>query len=102
MTQVDPHSKARTTVQPCQLHTKHMPETHVNQRHHIWPLSEGGPDTEDNVIVTCATGHANVHDMINQYVMHMGNLPYSVLRRYSMQERHFAKLGYDRMTRGYM
>lgn len=101
-TQVDSHSQARTTVQPCQLHTKHIPETHINQRHHVWPLSEGGPDIEDNVVVACATGHANIHDMINQLRMHMGVLPYSVLRRYAFKERQLAQLGYARLTRGYM
>lgn len=79
-----------------------MPESHVNHRHHVWPLGKGGPDTEDNIVVACPTGHYNIHDLIAQYLMHMGDLPYSVLRRYSFKERQYAKLGYDRLTRGYM
>lgn len=102
MNTADPHSQLRTTTQPCQLHTKHMPESHQNHRHHIWPLGKGGPDTEDNIVVVCATGHYNIHDLLAQYLMHGGTLPYSVIRRYSYKEREFAELGYKRMTRGYM
>lgn len=99
MNDADPHSQMRTTTQPCQLHTKHMPETHINHRHHVWPKGDGGPDIEDNIIVACPTGHYNVHDLLAFYKIHMGNVPYSVLRRYAMNERKFAKLGYDRLTR---
>lgn len=95
----DEHSRILTTVQPCQLHNKHIPETHINQRHHVWPKGEGGPDIEDNIIVACATGHINIHDLLSHYRMYQGEPPWIVLRRYSIEERKFAKLGYDRMTR---
>ncbi len=95
----DPHSQIRTTTQPCQLHSKHIPESHVNHRHHIWPKADGGPDTGDNIIVACPTGHSNVHDLLSFYRMHMGNVPYAVTRRYSFKEREIAKLGFDRLTR---
>lgn len=98
----DPHSQLRTTTQPCQLHTKHMPETHINHRHHVWPLGDGGPDIEDNIIVACPTGHMNIHDLLSHYKMLMGNVPYGIIRRYSHRERAYAQLGYDRLTRRQM
>lgn len=102
MNEADPHSQIRTTVQPCQLHKQHIPETHINHRHHVWPLGEGGPDIEDNIVVSCATGHMNVHRLLQEYKIHMGNVPYAILRIYSFNERKYAELGYKRMTRGEM
>lgn len=96
---VDPHSMLRTTTQACQVHNKHIPESRMNHRHHIWPLGEGGPDIEDNIVVCCPTGHYNIHDLLQQYRMLMGDVPYATLRRYSHGERRFAELGYKRMTR---
>lgn len=102
MNEVDPHSQMRTTTQPCQLHTRHIPESHINHRHHVWPKGDGGPDVSDNIVVVCATGHYNIHDLLAHFKMLMGNVPYTILRRYSQEERRLAKLGYDRLTRKYM
>lgn len=102
MIQMDPHSQIRTTSQPCQLHTRHVPESHVNHRHHVWPLGEGGPNIEDNIIVACPTGHSNLHDLLQHFRIHQGEPPYAVMRRYSLEERKYAKLGWERMRRGSM
>ena len=38
------------------------PEHHdVTDLHHIVPISEGGPNTEDNLMVICPTCHAKIH-----------------------------------------
>lgn len=95
----DPHTQIRSTTQPCQVHNRHMPESHINHRHHVWPKGDGGPDIEDNIIVVCATGHYNIHDLLSHFRMLQGNVPYSVLRRYSHDERRYAKLGYERIVR---
>jgi hypothetical protein len=95
----DPHSQLRTTSQRCELHGRHLPESHINHRHHVWPLGDGGPDISDNIIVICPTGHMNVHDLVSHYKMLMGEVPYTILRTYSFEERRVAKLGYDRLTR---
>lgn len=95
----DPHSQIRLTTQPCQLHSRHMPETHINHRHHVFPLGDGGPDIEDNIVVVCPTGHTNLHDLISHYKMYQGNPPYQITRRYSLEERKYAKLGWDRISR---
>lgn len=99
MNEADPHSELRTTSQPCQLHKTHIPEPHVNHRHHVYPLGDGGPDIADNIIVACPTGHYSVHDLLAHYRMLMGKVPYAITRRYSVEERKYAKLGYDRIVR---
>jgi hypothetical protein len=96
---VDPHSVIRMTVQPCQLHKRHLPESHINHRHHVWPLGEGGPDIEDNIVIACPTGHTNIHHLLTEFKMLMGKVPYETMRRYSFEERKYAELGYKRMTR---
>lgn len=95
----DPHTQTRATSQPCQLHKKHTPEPHVNHIHHIWPIGDGGPDISDNKIVVCPTGHYSVHDLLSHFKMFMGNVPYAILRTYSLEERKIAQLGFDRLTR---
>jgi hypothetical protein len=94
-----PHGDVLTTSQPCVVHRKHMPESHVNHRHHIWPKGEGGPDIEDNIIAVCPTGHYNIHHLLTEYRTTMGRVTYDVLRRYSFGERKYAELGYKRITR---
>lgn len=41
----------------------------------------------------------NIHDLLSHYKTMMGNVPYSILRRYAMKERYYAELGYKRITR---
>lgn len=98
----DPHSHLLTTSQPCQVHKRHIPEPHVNHRHHVWPLGEGGPNIEDNIIAVCPTGHYSIHDLLKEYKLYNGKVPYSVTRSYSLGERKYAELGYTRMTRNAM
>ncbi len=95
----NPHSMLRTTSQPCEIHTRHIPESRVNHRHHIWPQGQGGPNIEDNIAVVCPTGHYNIHDLLNHYISMMGKVPYEIKRRYSLRERELAELGYKRLTR---
>lgn len=95
----DPHSQLYTTSEPCLIHTRHMPAAHINHRHHVWPKGDGGPDVPDNIVTLCPTGHYNVHDLLAHYKMLMGNVPYTILKTFSVEERKLAKLGYDRLTR---
>lgn len=90
------------TTAPCKLHTKHTPHSHINEVHHIWPKGEGGPDIPENKVVVCATGHNNIHQLIKLLKAERGQLPYAVLRTFSFEERTYAQLGYDRITRGSM
>jgi hypothetical protein len=56
----------RTTA-PCVVHKQHTPKSHINEIHHVWPKGDGGPDIPQNRIVVCATGHNNIHALIDLY-----------------------------------
>ena len=88
-----------TTSEPCLVHPKHRPESHVNHRHHVWPKGEGGPDIPENIVVICPTGHSNVHNLMRELKIRRGELPYSLVKRYGYGERDLALLGYDRIRR---
>lgn len=100
--QLDNYRIPLTTREPCAIHSKHIPETHLNERHHVWPLGEGGPNIEDNLITLCATGHNNVHELLKLYKLHRAAPPYSELRRFSRGERQLAALGWERIFHGSM
>lgn len=91
------------THAPCEVHDeRHRPPSLVNQIHHIWPLGAGGPDTPDNRVVICATGHCNVHNLIREFFVYQGAVPHSVLKLYHHQERDLARLGFRRIQRKVM
>ncbi len=91
----------RTTREPCLVHgSRHIPNSHVNHRHHVWPVSLGGPDTPDNIVVVCPTGHANIHTLLNLFRVHRGEPPYTETRQFAFGERELARLGWQRLQRG--
>lgn len=95
MTSVEP--VPRTTRLPCQVHNTHVPPSHINEVHHVWPLGDGGPNIAANKVVVCATGHNNIHDLLNQYRKASGDLGWDTLRHYARIERHYALLGWLRI-----
>lgn len=88
-----------STSRPCLLHAKHIPNSHINHVHHIWPRGHGGPDEPDNKVIVCATGHYNIHALLEEYLHYRGKVPYAVGKQYSRQERFYAQLGYERIAR---
>jgi len=90
------------TLISCVLHSSHIPGTHLNEYHHVWPLENGGPSGPENTIVVCATGHVNLHQLLAIHGAYEGKPPYSLVRTFSHAEREYAKVGYERMTRGAM
>lgn len=50
--------------QHCRCIRNHDPFPLELNHHHVWPLYLGGPDTKDNMVWLCPTGHTNVHEMI--------------------------------------
>lgn len=99
MSELDAAGEAMTTKLPCEVHRTHSPHSHINQRHHVWPLGEGGPNVAANIVVVCPTGHANIHDLLARMVAGGGLVPYSVQRWYGRRERELARLGYERIQR---
>lgn len=91
----EPVPVLRETVAPCEIHGEHKPNPRLNHRHHIWPRGEGGPDIADNIVVVCPTGHVNIHELIKEFKLHLGEPPYVVLRQFTFKERIIAKAGYE-------
>lgn len=58
----------RRKFKQCALHAYHWPPVLDGDIHHIIPLSMGGPDTNDNIMHVCPTGHRNVHEVITALV----------------------------------
>ena len=55
----------RKAVAPsCQLHGYHSPKPLVIVKHHVVPLSCGGPDLASNWLMVCDTGHRNLHTLM--------------------------------------
>ncbi len=87
------------TSQPCLVHGQHIPASHANHRHHVWPLGDGGPDIAANVVVVCPTGHYNIHTLLDEYRIRDGQVSYTIARRFARGERDLALLGWERITR---
>ncbi len=90
------------TALPCTVHLRHSPHSHINHRHHVWPLGRGGPDTRDNTVVVCPTGHANIHRLLDFLILEDGKVPWHIARSFMIGERRIARLGYERIVRNAM
>lgn len=86
------------TAVVCRIHGSHRPASHVNEVHHIRPLGHGGADAADNKVAICATGHNNVHKLLDLLLKTQGNMPAADLRGYARGERDLAVEGYDRIS----
>jgi hypothetical protein len=78
----------------CVCVTEHRPRYDELHAHHTWPLSEGGPDTDENLTWLCPTQHANVHELWRHYAAHMGRPPWEVRRNYSHYCREVVEHGW--------
>ncbi|HXJ65149.1 MAG TPA: HNH endonuclease signature motif containing protein [Actinomycetota bacterium] len=45
----------------CEVHRYHWPPVARTVHHHVIPLEFGGPDEVSNKVLTCDTGHYNIH-----------------------------------------
>ena len=41
----------------------HRPKPLILHAHHVWPLGDGGPDEDENLVWLCPTTHNNVHQL---------------------------------------
>lgn len=48
----------------CACVADHRPAVLEYERHHIWPLGMGGPDTPDNQLWVCSNCHGNIHELL--------------------------------------
>ena len=75
----------------CHRHREHVPV----ERHHVFPLGMGGPDTPDNRIVVCANAHYSIHAALDLLLRYEGDPPASSWRLYGWKVRRLARRGYD-------
>jgi hypothetical protein len=47
----------------CVCVTQHRPEPVILHSHHVWPLGEGGPDIQANLLWVCPSTHSNIHEL---------------------------------------
>lgn len=86
----------------CQVHAWHRPRVSEPDVHHVWPLGDGGPDTAENRVVVCPTGHRNIHVLLAHYRAwaDRGQPPWSIRRRYTRGEQRLAARGWTAITTG--
>ena len=73
----------------CVVHGSHWPVPLRTVKHHILPLEFGGPNVASNLVLTCDTGHYNIHTVLNALLK--GETPPKSTRK----ERAYAQQGYD-------
>jgi hypothetical protein len=56
----------------CANPIRHTPTPMVLERHHIQPLSWGGPNTPDNLVLVCSNCHQGTHTALNALVAYHG------------------------------
>ncbi len=74
----------------CQVHRRHIPWVSDVEIHHIHPTGMGGPNTPDNQVDTCPTGHTNLHNLLRLALrgnMDVKDIPWYLRRKYSRSER---------------
>lgn len=82
--------------QHCRCVTEHRPKAVELDRHHIWPLYLGGPETADNLIWVCPNTHRATHELLRLYLKAGSPPPGSVLDDYPRMARDLAAEGYRR------
>ena len=79
----------------CSCVTEHRPGIDELDRHHIVPLSWGGPDTEANVVWICPSQHRQTHLLLSAYRRAGGTPSWDVRRQFSPFTRALAQRGWD-------
>lgn len=83
----------------CACVTWHVPAPQHLVRHHVVPLSWGGPDTEENTVWLCPTTHGNVHRLLWDYERFEGEPPWRGYRwHYSLYTRRLAERAWEAVT----
>lgn len=77
----------------CLCVADHRPRPDELHAHHVWPLSEGGPD-DGELLFLCPTQHVNVHELWRLYKRHAGPAPWPLMRTYSQYCRDVVARGW--------
>lgn len=87
------------TIPMCQCVGKHIPKPMELHKHHVWPISEGGPDTRSNLVLLCPTTHQNVHRLWGLYERWEGRPPWYLINKYSEYARGIVERGREARRR---
>lgn len=79
--------------QHCKCVIKHVPKPMELHKHHVWPISEGGPDSPHNLLWLCPTTHTNVHELWREYDKMNGRPSWATLMKYSAYCRMIVERG---------
>ncbi len=84
----------RATWDPyCFVHRHKDPQP--VDKHHVWPLSEGGPDVKDNLVALCPNGHRRVHEYLRLLKKHDGKVPWLKRKLFGHRVRYVGQTGYE-------
>ena len=78
----------------CEVHAVHNFNPLRTVRHHIVPQEYGGKTEPGNMLLTCDTGHYNIHALLEMLRRDKGKLPRYLGTR---KERYWAREAYRRM-----
>lgn len=81
--------------QVCICVVDHRPKIDELDRHHVIPLSWGGPDIPSNLTWLCPNAHRQVHLLLSYYMRQKGIVEWEVLAQFSIFTRKLAKRGWD-------
>jgi hypothetical protein len=82
----------------CECRSVHSPYPLELERHHIWPLGMGGPDTSDNVAWVCPTTHTNIHELL-RHIVRVGMLTWGEVG--AMYDVPVSRYAFDLAHEGY-
>lgn len=74
----------------CPCAKTHLPKIRIIDRHHIVPLSWGGPDKPENIITICPNQHRLIHELLDLYKKRKGLLTITDLKPYPRFTRRLA------------
>ena len=82
----------------CVVHRYHWPVPARTVVHHILPQEYGGPDTPENKVPVCDTGHYNIHAFLDALVRGLKLLPKVTRKEEALARRGY--FAYLKTTRG--
>lgn len=82
----------------CRCVKRHNPEPLEPERHHVWPLGNGGPDVAANRVWLCPTTHTNAHEILRHFMREGYHHWSTVLRMY---DEPVSRVAYEVAVVGY-
>lgn len=80
-----------TNEERCAVH-RHKTRVPID-RHHIWPLGMGGPDTPENIVTVCPNGHRDIHDYMRELIRTPSGVSWLIRIGYGWKVRRLARRG---------